>query len=94
MSNLASLIQQHRAITLELLGVLVLITAAFSGLWLRQSLRDGVTWMGGSLGGWINPSRTEMPALYWLATGGHMVMTAFLALSGVALIAWGAVVAF
>jgi hypothetical protein len=91
MSDLASLMQSHRAATLGLFGTLLLITAAFSGSWLRQDLRDGVTWMGGHLS--LNPSRADMPELYWFAIICHIGMTALLALSGIALLVWATIVA-
>jgi len=87
MSDLA---ERHKAISLALLGIVVLVAAAVGGIWLRQGLLDGVTWTGGSLGAWLKPSRPENPALYWLTIAGHAIMTAFLFLAGMALLAWGA----
>ena len=85
MSDLNQWIQQHRSTTL------VLITAAFSGLWLRQGLRDGVTWLGGRVP--LKPSRLETPALYWLAIWSHAITTALLALLGITLLVWAAILA-
>jgi hypothetical protein len=90
MDVLISTLQHHRVVSLELVGVLVLTTAAFSGVWLRQGLREGVTWLPGWVGTWLRSSRDDMPALYWFTIVGHAAMTAFLALAGIALLIWGA----
>lgn len=45
------------------------------------------------LGAWLKPSRTDAPALYWLAIASQASMTAFLVVAGGALLVWGAIMA-
>lgn len=86
MTNLAALMAQHSAATLALLGLTLLVTAAFSGMWLNQALRDGVSWLGISV--LIRPRRSVTPELYWLGILGQATMTFCLILCGFGLLVW------
>jgi hypothetical protein len=86
MTALAALMAQNSALTLALLGALLLVTTAFSGLWLNQALREGVSWLRVSV--LVRPRRSVTPELYWLGVAGQAALTLCLGLGGFGLLVW------
>lgn len=80
---------QHKAASLLLIALALLVTAALSAYWIRQALIDRVTW----LDAWIRPHRSSTPALYWMAIAGQVTMAIGLFIAGLCLLVWGIVLA-
>lgn len=75
----------HPTVTLELCAALALVVAVFVLSWLRQGLREGVTWAGL----WRRWRREEFPVLYWLAMASHALAGVCLGLISIGTAVWG-----
>jgi hypothetical protein len=87
MDDLIFWIQQHRAVTLLSMAGISLGAACLTGHWARQGLRNGVTRFGGNLI-WLEPTRSEMPVLYWLSITAQISLSGAFGLFGIAMLVW------